>query len=150
MAGGGARSGSTRARHSAGLPELRLRVMRTVDDGQTLSPTSYDPTRIVAVDAVRFWLEARATWRLDRLLFAEEEVALERMRHERTEAQTRLTKEVLKLLFDWQRALARGDDPTLPPEDHLSAQLKAIEAEAELDLLTDGWFTRWRAAQPPR
>jgi hypothetical protein len=139
---------ASRARNSAGLPELRLRVMRTVDDGLTLSPVSYDPTRVVAVDAVRFWLEARATWKLDRLLFAEEEVALERMRHDRAEAQTRLTKEVLKLLFEWQRALATADNPTLSAEDHLSAQLKAIEAEAELDLLTDGWFTRWRGAQP--
>ena len=136
---------ASRARNAAGLPELRLRVMRTVDDGLTLSPVSYDPTRVVAVDAVRFWLEARATWKLDRLRFAEEEIALERMRHDRADAQTRLTKEVLKLLFDWQRALAAADNPTLSPEDHLSAQLKAIEAEAELDLLTDGWFARWRA-----
>ena len=72
------------------------------------------------------------------------------MRQERAEAQARLTKEVLKLLFEWQRALANADNPSLPPEDHLSAQLKAIEAEAELDLLTDGWFTRWRATQPAR
>ena len=141
---------ASRARNSAGLPELRLRVMRTVDDGQTLSPVSYDPTRIVAVDAVRFWLEARATWKLDRLIFAEEEVALERMRQERAEAQTRLTKEVLKLLFEWQRALATADNPTLTPEEHLSAQLKEIEAEAELDLITEGWFARWRRARPER
>jgi hypothetical protein len=142
---------ASRARYAAGLPELRLRVMRTVDDGQTLSPVSYDPTRIVAVDAVRFWLEARATWKLDRLIFAEEEVALERMRHERAEAQTRLTKEVLKLLFEWQRALANADNLLLAPEEHLAAELKAIEAEAELDLLTDGWFSRWRAqARAPR
>jgi hypothetical protein len=121
--------------------------MRTVDDGQTLSPVSYDPTRIVAVDAVRFWMEARATWRLDRLLFAEEEVALERLRHERAEAQTKVTKEVLRLLFEWQRARAHAEDATLPPEDNLAARLKAIEAEAELDLLTDGWFSRWRATE---
>jgi hypothetical protein len=139
---------ATRARQSAALPELRLRVLRTVDDGQTLSPTSYDPTRIVAVDAVRFWLEARATWRLDRLLFAEEEVTLERMRHERAEAQARLSKDVLKLLFEWQRAVASSENPALSPEENLTARLKAIEAEAELDLLTDGWFSRWRAKQP--
>ncbi len=136
---------ASRARGSAGLPELRLRVLRTVDDGQTLSPVSYDPNRIVAVDAVRFWLEARATWRLDRLLFAEEEIKLERMRHERTEAQTRLTNRVLRLLFEWQRSLATADNPLLPPEENLAARLKALEAEAELDLLTDGWFARWRA-----
>jgi hypothetical protein len=133
-----------RARQSAGLPELRLRVLRTADDGQTLSPVSYDPTRIVAVDTIRFWLEARATWRLDRLLFAEEEVTLERMRHDRAEAQAKLTKEVLKLLFEWQRARAAVDNPLLSPEDNLTARLKTIETSAELDVLTEGWFGRWR------
>jgi hypothetical protein len=140
---------AARARQSAGLPELRFRVQRTVDDGETLSPTSYDPYRIVAVDAVRFGLEASATWRLDRLLFAREEVALERMRHQRVEAQTRLRREVLRLLFEWQRSLAAAESPALSPEENLSARLRAIEAEAELDLLTDGWFAKWRAQQPP-
>jgi hypothetical protein len=136
-----------RARQSAALPELRLRVLRTVDAGNSLSPTLYDPYRTTAVDDVKYWLEARATWRLDRLLFAEEEVALERMRHERAEAQAQLTTKVLKLLFAWQRALAMAEDPMLPPEEILSARLAAIEAEAELDLLTDGWFAKWAAAR---
>jgi hypothetical protein len=123
-------------------------VLRTADDGETLSPTSYDPSRIVAVDTIRFWLEARATWRLDRLLFAEEEVALERMRHERAEAKERLTKEVLRLLFEWQRARAHADNPMLSAEENLTARLRAIETAAELDLLTSGWFSRWRGGQP--
>src|SRR5262249_54746022 len=113
-----------------------------------LSPTSYDPYRVVAVDAVRFGLEASATWRLDRLLFAREEIALERMRHLRVESQTRLRREVIRLLFEWQRAIAAADKPTLSPEENLAARLRAIESEAELDLLTDGWFAKWRAKQP--
>jgi hypothetical protein len=130
------------------LPELRLRVMRTVDVGQALSPTEYDPTRTTGVDDVLFWLEARATWRLDRLVFAEEEVSLERMRHERAEAQAKLTSKVLKLLFDWQRALAFAESPLLPPEEALGARLEVLEAEAELDLLTGGWFAKWAAGRP--
>jgi hypothetical protein len=69
------------------------------------------------------------------------------MRQERAESQTRLTNQVLKLLFDWQRARAIADNAALPPEENLAARLKAIEAEAEIDLLTDGWFAGWRAAQ---
>ena len=140
---------ASRARRSAGLPALRLRVMRTVDDGDTLSPTSYDPYRIVMADDIRFSMEAAATWRLDRLLFAREEIAIERMRHERAEAQYRLGAHVLRLLFQWQRARATAEDPALPPDENLAARLKVIEAEAEVDLLTDGWFTRWRAANEP-
>jgi len=139
---------ATRARVSAALPELRLRTLRSVDQGQTLSPTEYDPARTTATGGSSFWLEARATWRLDRLLFADEEVALERMRHERAEARARMTARVLKLLFEWQRALALADDAARSPEENLAARLKALEAEAELDLLTGGWLSRWRAGKP--
>lgn len=136
-----------RARTSAALPELRLRVLRSVDQGQTLSPTEYDPGRTTATGGSSFWMEGRATWRLDRLVFADEEVAIERMRHDRAEARAKLSARVLKLLFEWQRALALADNPSASPEENLAARLHALEAEAEIDLLTDGWFTRWRAAK---
>lgn len=139
---------ATRARSAAALPELRLRALRTVDQGQTLSPTEYDPLRTTATAVVSYWMEARATWRLDRLVFADEEVAIERMRHDRAEARTKLTAHVLKLLFEWQRALALADNPAASPEENLTARLKALEAEAEIDLITDGWLTRWKAARP--
>lgn len=134
---------SSRARLAAALPELRLRVLRSVDQGQALSPVEYDPTRTTAKDGTTLWMEARATWRLDKLVFAEEEVAFERMRHEREEAQARLSMRVLRLMFDWQRALAHIDLPTETPEDAIVEGLKANEAAAEIDLLTDGWFSRW-------
>jgi hypothetical protein len=136
---------ASRARSSALLPELRVRASRTVDEGQTLSPTEYDPARTTASGGVSLWLEARATWRLDRLLFADEEVALERIRSQRAEDQAKLTERVLGLLFTWQRALVRASDEAASPEEQLAATLKKIEVEVELDILTDGWFTRWRA-----
>lgn len=138
---------ASRARSSALLPELRVRASRTVDEGQTLSPTEYDPARTTASGGVSLWLEARATWRLDRLLFADEEVALERIRSQRAEDQAKLTERVLALLFTWQRALVREADETASPEEQLAATLKKIEAEVELDIQTAGWFTRWRATR---
>ncbi|APR86040.1 Hypothetical protein A7982_11389 [Minicystis rosea] len=135
---------ASRARAAAALPELRLRVLRSVDQGQTLSPTEYDANRTTASGGSSFWMEARATWRLDRLVFAEEEVSFERMRHERAEARAKVTARVLKLLFEWQRALALADNPAASPEENLAARLHALEAEAELDLLTDGWLTRFQ------
>jgi hypothetical protein len=138
---------ASRARSSALLPELRLRASRSVDEGQTLSPTEYDPARITASGGVSLWLEARATWRLDRLVFADEEVALERARSQRAEAQARLIERVLDRLFAWQRALAGEADDKASPEERAQAALKRIEAEVELDILTAGWFTRWRATR---
>jgi hypothetical protein len=136
---------ASRARAAAMLPELRLRASRTADEGQSLSPTSYDPQRTTTTGGTSLWLEARATWRLDRLVFADEEVALEHARAQRAEQRQKLTERVLALLFAWQRALALEDDAHGSPEEHLAASLRVLETEAELDLATGGWFTAWRA-----
>jgi hypothetical protein len=139
----------TRVRNAAILPELRVRALREVDQGQTLSPTEYDPTRTTQTGGISLWIEARATWRLDRIVFADEEVSIERLAHTRAEARAKLTARVLKLLFEWQRALALADNPAASPEENLTARLKALEAEAELEVLTDGWLGRWRAEHAP-
>lgn len=131
-----------RARIAALLPELRLRASRTIDEGQALSPTEYDPGRVTATSGVSLWLEARATFRLDRLVFADEEVALERLRAQRLEAQSKLVERVLGLLFAWQRACLREADAAATEEERLAATLKHAEAEVELDVLTGGSFTR--------
>ena len=136
---------ASRARAAALLPELRLRASRTADEGQSLSPTSYDPLRITSTGGTSIWLEARATWRLDRLVFNDEEVALERARAQRAEQRERLSARVLTLLFAWQRSLALEADGQASPEEHLTASLRVLETEAELDLATGGWFTAWRA-----
>ncbi|MFO0762595.1 MAG: hypothetical protein U0359_39510 [Byssovorax sp.] len=137
---------AARAHRSALLPELRLRVSRTVDEGQTLSPTEYDPTRRTATGGTSLWVEARATFRLDRLLFADDELGFERMREQRAEQQQRLRARVLERLFAWQRASALAADPSAAPEENLTARLHAAEAEVELDVLTGGAFSRWRAS----
>lgn len=139
---------ATRARTSALLPELRVRATRLVDEAQSLAPTEYDSARTTATGGESLWLEARATWSLDRLVFADEEIAIERLRNDRAEAQARVTNRTLELLFGWQRALAHQADPARSPEDHLEAALKVVECEAALDVLTAGWFTKWRRSQP--
>jgi hypothetical protein len=136
---------ASRARSAAVLPELRLRASRTADEGQSLAPTSYDPQRTTTTGGTSVWLEARATWRLDRLVFADEEVTLERARAQRAEQRQKVVERVLTLLFAWQRALALEDDGHASPEEHLAASLRVLETEAELDLATGGWFTAWRA-----
>jgi hypothetical protein len=92
------------------------------------------------------WLEARVAWRLDRLLFADEETTVERLRLERQEARLRVATKALEHLARWQRAQveARLAPPgTLEAADAL---LRAVDAEGALDVLTGGWFAAWRAA----
>lgn len=138
---------AARARTSALLPELRLRVTRQLDDAQVLSPTEYDPDRVTATVKASLWLEARATFKLDKLVFADEEVALERLREERLEAGKKLRERVLETLFAWQKAQRMRDDPAAEPDVQMKAAMEVVEAEVTLDVLTGGWFSRWKMAR---
>lgn len=129
---------ATRARASAGLPDLRLRAVRATDASVRLSPTQYDPYRYTEGEEAGYRLEATLGFRLGRLLFADEEVALERIRMQRLEARQKLATRVLRALFTWQTASARQRDPALSPEKVTAAALRALEAEAELEVLTAG------------
>jgi hypothetical protein len=140
---------AARARASAALPELRLRALRSVDQSGRLTYTELDPYRYSEAGATGYTFEARLTFHLDRLLFADEEVSIERMRIDRQDARTRVASKALSALFEWQRAYALGKNPTLSTEEHLSAVLREVEAGATLDVMTDGWFARWRAAADP-
>jgi hypothetical protein len=136
---------ASRAKASAALPELRMRVARTTDESGRLSYLDADTPHYAQTGSATYWLEARLTFRLDRLLFADEEVSLERVRIDRVEARGRVAAKVLKALFDWQRALSASADETLAPAERANATIAAMEASATLDVLTDGWFARARA-----
>lgn len=130
---------ATRARVSAVLPELRLRVVRGLDQSLRLLPTDSDPYRTQATDGASMLYEARATWRLDRLVFADEEIAVERLRAERAGERRKLVHHVLDVLAAWQRArpLATGSD-----EERDDREARRDAATATLDGLTDGqWST---------
>ncbi len=76
--------------------------------------------------------EARATWRLDRLAFDGHELQVAAMTAARRRERRRLASRVIKAYFTWHRAtMARSGS-------------RSEEAAAELDALTDGWFTEVR------
>ncbi len=76
--------------------------------------------------------EARASWRLDRLVFDGRELQVAAMTASRRRERRRLASRVIKAYFTWHRAtMARSTR-------------RAEEAEAELDALTDGWFSEVR------
>lgn len=129
---------ATRARTSAALPEVRLRAARATDAALRFSPTQYDPYRYTTDEGAGHRLEATLAFRLNRLIFANEEVALERVRLQRMAARQKLVTRVLRVLFAWQNAVALQRDPTLPPEKATAAALRALEAETELEVLTAG------------
>jgi hypothetical protein len=134
---------STRARVSAALPELVLRAARSTDQTLKLSPTAtdaavYDYTQTGGADLL---FEARATWTLDRLVFADEELGVERLRLEHARSEAQLVDRVVALVFDWERARRVVAEPEAEPEARLKAEVDELEAQALLDVLTDGWFS---------
>lgn len=154
----------SRARWSAALPETRLRAVR-FEDQRLSTDASLDASRLRDSTGANVGLEARLTWRFDRLLYADDEPAFERMRLERHDARARIAGRVLEALFHWQRGWlelhsARAapreahEPPNLPSRDETEAVLRIAEAEATLDVLTGGWFTSARSrahtrAAPP-
>lgn len=141
---------ASRSRSSAALPELRLRAMRVIDEDEALSPTEYDPSRVTAKGGSSTWMEARATWKLDRLVFAREEIAVERLRIGQARAVRVIEHDVLDGLARWQRARWRALDPEAPGDRRIEAELEAATLEAMLDVWTEGWFSRELARRSRR
>jgi hypothetical protein len=133
---------ASRARWSAVLPEARLRAVR-FEDARLSFDTGTETSRLRDSAGANIGFEARLTWRLDRLIFADDEPSFERMRIEHRDARARVAAKVLDALFHWQRATL--DLRTLPPSqqktrDEADVVLRVVEAEAALDVLTNGWF----------
>ena len=140
----------SRARQSAALPETRLRAMRLVNESGHVDTTSTsNDIRYYDAAGANLWLEARLTWHLDRLLYADDEPTLERVRLERIEARGRVAAKIMEALFQWQHALVDVRDAPAGTREELDARMRALEAEVVLDVLTAGWFTRARRPNPP-
>jgi hypothetical protein len=140
----------SRARWSAVLPEARLRAVR-FEDARLSLDTSTDTSRLRDSAGANVGFEARLTWRFDRLIYADDEPAFERIRLEQRDARSRVGAKVLEALFHWQRAAL--DLRTLPPSqqgtrDEADVRLRLLEAEAALDVLTNGWFAAQKTRLP--
>jgi hypothetical protein len=147
----------SRAHWSALLPEARLRAIRynSASLYSALDPLG-TPTTFHDTTGGNLGLEARLTWRFDRLVYADDEPSLERIRLDQRDARSRVAGKALDMLFHWQRA--QLDLKTLPPSqagtrDEADVVLRIMEAEAALDVLTNGWFSAHKpkrgAASPP-
>ncbi|HTQ07341.1 MAG TPA: hypothetical protein VMI54_25975 [Polyangiaceae bacterium] len=141
---------AARARASAALPEVRLRAARSRDEALRLSPTASDPYQFSLAGGTGTLLEAQATFRLNRLVFADEEVPLERVRLERERMNERLEARVTAAVVAWHKALSR-EFSALDADARGRAALARVGAEIALDVLTDGWFgARVRRLPLPR
>jgi hypothetical protein len=134
-----------RARASAALPEARFRAMRVfLLDGSQSTVVPID-TSTYGTEGATLVLEGRLTWRLDRLLYADDEPSLERLRLDREDARSKVAGRVLDALFQWQRAWLAVHKATPGTREATDATMRLIESEAGLDVMTGGWFGAWAA-----
>ena len=125
------------------LPETRLRVMQVFQGGDHSTSYLDEAGTVVQTSGLTTTVEARLTWRFDRLLFAEDETRLERVRMERQDTRSRIAARVLELLFTWQRALLDAQASDDGSRAELEATLRQYEAEVSLDVLTARrWFAQ--------
>jgi hypothetical protein len=80
-------------------------------------------------------LDVRATWHLDHLLFDPTEPRLASLDIARRRERRRVAAIAIHLYYDWISARAAADTDA-------RAELEAHEQTAELDALTDGWFSQ--------
>ncbi len=134
-----------RARLSALLPEARLRAMQSSGD-RLYEYSSADSYHTTDGTGTTVWLEARLTFRLDRLLFTEQELQTQRIRLDRAQLRARIAAKVVAEIAKWARARVDEAASPLDSDARTEALLRAMGAEVTLDVLTDGWFSRWRAS----
>lgn len=118
-----ARSWTRRARLGGLVPWISVRT------GRNTSWQEVDPDIDHGVS-----IEVRATWRLDRLVFDGRELQAASIDAARRRERRRLASRVIRIYFAWRRAAEAARR-----EPRWSS--RADEAAAELDALTDGWFT---------
>jgi len=140
---------ASRTRSAAALPELRLAAGSSRDQSQKLSPTLADPARFTRDGGRDLWFEARLTWHLERGLFSQDEIAIERLKSQAIEQRQQRSRQVLDALVDWQRARLARSSELLSEEERAAAALRELEALLRLDAWTDGWFSRRLELQPP-
>jgi hypothetical protein len=133
---------ASRSNTSAWLPELRVAAGRSTDQTLRLAPTTGDPYRYTQSGGSDLWGQVRLSWKLNRLVFASDELSVERIRDQRVEHRMRLVRRVFETLMKWHRARLRALDPSIPPEERQEASLDRLEAELWLDILSEGWFSR--------
>jgi len=134
---------SARARTSAWLPALRVRGGRNTDETLRLTPTDAEPDRFQLVGGDDYRFEGQLSWDFRRLVFANEELAVERLRRGLDAERWKRQQQAMKALQRWLAAWVQIDDETRLPEERVASWVSERGARAELDWLSHGWFSRW-------
>lgn len=130
-----------RSRSSGLMPELRLRGVagfdRTTSAEEAVGIYPGETTTRGGRDSL---LEARLTFRLDRLIFGDQEGSLERQRAAFIAERARRAESAVEAALDWLWATERSLDSSLFDDERTKWIQKASAALVRLHELTFGWF----------
>lgn len=129
---------ASRARRAALLPELRVRGMKSNDQSLRYTPLNEEDLRAQATGHAGMLYEVRLDFHLERLLFSQEEVAIERLWQEQQQQRQRVTQRLSELLAVWHRSRELAGAEGRSEEERAEAEGAVLAAEEALDLLTDG------------
>ncbi len=124
-----------RARLAAALPTLSIKAARDT------SWVEADGARVVGDVEQSEVLEARASWRLDRLVFDGAELRVAALAQQRARARAALAAQVTALFY--KRRAAQLEALWSEPESveaEIRRDLALEELSAQLDALTGGWW----------
>lgn len=127
-----------RARLAAALPTLAVEARRET----TWDEAADDSARVLDDVGQKLVLEARATWRLDRLVFEPSELRIAALGQQRARARAALAAQTTALYY--KRRAAQVDaiwHPAETTEERVRRDLEIEELGAQLDALTGGWWS---------
>ena len=117
----------SRARSSAVLPELRLRLARTIDESGRLTVTDADPDRYTAAGGATNWFEARVSFRLIHCSSLTTRSRSSAYASTAPSCAPRTAAKALQALFEWQRAYALALENGTTSDEHLAAIMRELE-----------------------
>lgn len=125
-----------RSRWSAIIPTVSVRA------GNTASWREVDDPTLLAVSHGAAF-DIRASWRLDELLYDPNELRFAGFELATRRERRKVATITAHVYFAWVRAASRAADAAADPR----IVLRAAELAAQLDALTDGWFSEKRTTR---
>jgi len=136
-----------RARTAAALPTVSVQYDRRFDRGWTLDQAVGEGDELRNDSGAQHTLRAKATWELDRLIFAPDELRAARAVLDVADFRERLLVEITRLYFERERLLLERElEPPVDLEAAIEVSMRLRELEGLLAGLTGLDFS----AQPRR
>jgi hypothetical protein len=133
---------ASRARNSAWLPELQVKGGRNTDETLRLTPTEAEPDRYQLVGGAGVRFEGQIKWSFNQLVFARDELAVARLQGALETEKRKRQHHAMDVLGKWLHAWVVLGDRSQTPGLRLKAWIDERASRAELDWVSQGWFSR--------